>query len=298
MVGKVEAFQEYALQRDEALICEFCKCVEDLADCVTKLISLMERYDCEDGKNVAPLPNPDGFVQTLDKIAEDLASLEAVAEGDHSAERLKKLGVLEARNQITKDLRDMGQQGGYFRLMRERINRDRILDIYGQISSGVLKLQSIAASGYPWTSIFLGELLMPFVNYLLNEEIFPPEVAGQPVTFASVTIWRQMRRILWDASDAARLDSGRGHRVARLRTERRVGRPYDRPTEELLWWAYSQDVTIAELARMLVDANLDRDQTGSTAARVRAERKRLAMFQGNQQRKRALHAASVGIKSS
>lgn len=294
--SKAQAFLEYALTSNAEAVRRFQKHCETLANHITNVIMLMERHGFEDGKVGLPT-NLDGFDEKLDELTERLKKIDNLVGKtnlDYLTElnRLKEFGLLEERLQIKKEIRDMGRPGGYFWQWQKIEGGDSIRTECAQIIMEVTKIEAIEGEFYndilsQCTWVYLENLYRPFCEYLDNKKLF----FNKTGTLPSVTIWRQVRRLVWDASDAVSERVGRGH-MSRLRSPR-VGNPSDEATRTLVLWAFACSLTTDELARMLVMEGLDRDRSGTPAARIRREKKRLAQYPRNKRSKP--QAPPVGI---
>lgn len=125
---------------------------------------------------------------------------------------------------------------------------------------------------------------------LLRE--FPPHWPDRPDVreeISNIATWRQVRQEIWELSDnlayfvdfsSETLKWRRGGPNKNRQHVAMAGRPVDIATAQLLVlisrikWE-TRPVTIAELARILVEEDLDRSREGTKAARIRREKKRL-----------------------
>lgn len=145
------------------------------------------------------------------------------------------------------------------------------------------------------TSEYLWNLYQPFINSL--RPWFECEL---PTTIPTTDEFKQIRRVLWDASaeviQYARFAefeiSSREHKVPEG-----PGRRIQWPTQHLVAWARFELVAFDALARMLVEADIDRNQSGTAAARIRRETKRLRAYLSNNQKKSSAASSPVDMES-
>lgn len=257
MDSKQKAFLRYALDSDWEMLLEYRKSCDDFADHITKLIALMERFGCEDG------------------ILIDF--------GLHGT----------AKGGVANNLRDQCQA---------------VID-----KGPALVTFTDSATCYPLTrdhllkcSGFLA-LLQPALA------VFDSQDFRRRVDLGTAITWRQIRSALWDVSDrfyrfsyypselisqnpsSRWVDTENPHRVWKTPEElpddveeatlvKGPGAHVDLATPKLLEWASGEGITIAYLARMLVEVDLDRERSGSPAVRTRREKKRLDRYQKNKRK--------------
>lgn len=266
------ALQSYALHCDITTLSASRQRCESLANRITKLISLMERYSCEDGNIESPGSRLDEGIERA------ISRPGPMRNGDDPPEVVAE--IKEEFDQLFKEFQKAAPLGdendtGLGYVLINIAKRELTLE-YGKILGDLLQIIDLSAPCSSWTLVYLENSYRPLLLKLQSWA----EICRPRTIIPGVTVWRQLRRILWDVSDELNRHIQRGYCMDIEREFRpsQAGRPVDFPTLDLIFWARCR-ITIGQLASMLVEADLDRDRTGSRAVRIRRERKRLVTFE-------------------
>lgn len=310
MDGKQEAFLEYALDSDLDTIANFWQHCDAEAAVITRLITTMERYGFEDGTLAIPTAS-EALKEKLRQHSIRLREIHDAAGGCFvSSQRLKDLGYAEERCKIMQDYQAL--RHGILRQLKQNrrgldLLKTQLMEFY-DLCMRTISMLSDDVNCFPLTS----QYLLSLYSSSLRHEI----ARNSPETGSTSPIaeWREHRRILWEICDVLH---DRAERAAQRKVKRpQAGQRRDQATSELVHWAFAQGVSIDELARMLVELDLDKERKGdmarmlaeeeqdnegtsSIAARIRREKKRLLQSQRNKEKIQmpAARNASVGIKS-
>lgn len=304
--GKQEAFLEYALDSDLDTIANFWQHCETQAAVITDLITTMERYGFEDGNLAIPMISEEIKEKfRLNDIR--LREIHDAAGGCFvSSQRLKDLGYAEERCKIVQDYYAF-RYGILRQLKQKRRGKDLIhtqhLELYYQ-RTRIINMLFDDVKCFPLTRHYLLSLYRTSVRHEMSGQY------GETRSTSPVAEWREHRRILWEICD---LLHDRAERAAQRKIKKsQAGQPRDQATSELVHWAFGQGISIDELARMLVELDLDKERKGdmarmlaeeeldnegtsSIAARIRREKKRLLQSQRNQEKFQAKNTVPVGI---
>lgn len=271
------AFTNYALACDAELLDDIWKGLEDLADQITKLITLMERYGCEDGL-LSDYQVSAHFIHKIKRVEARGEKIWNLAGMCAPPERLKELGLLDEQCQFQKEMSEL--RGGEVRSeLGTRNGRGlvaqqdaQILRLFGELHDVVLKCSLV-------TNFHFSSAYNEFLTFILDES--PWRHGALP----SVATWKQSRRNLWKMADLLYENTKKRRREY---SEKRPGHPRHGHTEDLFYVAASQNLAIPELARMLVELNLDPDdgkRPNTIPRRIERQRKILTTFVDNREKK-------------
>lgn len=288
-MGTQDQIRNYALESDAALILEFQRRCEALADLIAKQIALMERCYCEDGNIDWPERR---LYYAINRV---LLSHPLPINGVDPPEVKKQISIEIGLvfDEFNKEIDlEYSQSKEY---IKKQGKRKQVILCF----ENIIKESAIFANTWTkcnrLTSEYLWNLYQPFMNAL------GPWFEGDlPTTIPTTAEFRQIRRVLWDAS-AEVTQYARLAEMEILSREHKVpegpGRRIDWPTQHLVAWARFEPVALDELARMLVEADIDRNQAGTAAARIRRETKRLRAYLSNKQKKSPAASSPVDMES-
>lgn len=261
MDSKPLAIEHYALFSDRAALTAYRDCCEGTADQITKLVVLMERYNCEDGVN---------WTSELHRLC------------DLHEELLKNRNSWNWLENITKSEMPNGEVSQFNKQVHLVLSLKAEID---QCSKSLGPLDDAFHACNPCTRAYL----VNSHQRLLDTLGTVTEKSGAQIT---ATTWRQARRILWDLS--AELYGP----ITWKEDPKWVGRPPDGKTEWLVRWAEEEDVSLVDVARMIVEADADPDdgkRPRTIPGRIRKETARLRTYVSNQKKKSSAKPPPVEI---
>lgn len=297
MDGLKQAIKKYAFCSDAGAVSDYYDCCEQLADQITRLIVLMERYGCEDGSLVALKhrePNPTKLRDAMKAHLYAQIDLAGVPETYEQAMCELRQGIEDLQAFVRPD----GEYGQYLEHQRAAAH---IVVACQNVMDCVPTLSAAFDNCSHATRAYLRTSYVQFSDTLARERKH-----REPDRLLPAATWRQLRRMLWDvcsgeyvayvknATSTGLLDEpdARADTLEYLgvvRKRKAAGRPADLSISALVVWADLYEVSMKDLARMLVEADLDRDRARvpkpSTAARIRKETKRLVTYSSNRAKK-------------
>lgn len=285
------ALIDYAVVYDREAISEFWQHCENLAGHITQLIALMERYGAEDG-NIPPRGSSEPLAQKLYQRIESSEKVKLSTQVHTPLERIKKLGFL-----INEECPSLTEKHSINAEIRSIVKQHDGLNLFADqyvlvINTGLAEMFSLEKKCSRLIWRLLGIVFMDVHEFLQAEVKKCKSGLGsmRPANlFPTTAEWKRIRQHLWSISDDVRQYTKYADWATQAHQRR--GRPFDRATHALLHWARSQNISNAELARSLVEVDLDREREGSESARIRRETKRLVTFLDNK-KKAADRAAS------
>lgn len=282
-----DQIRHYALESDAALIFEFQRNCEALADLITKQIALMERCYCEDGNIDWPERRLHYAIYRV--LLSQPRSINGIDPPEVTKQLSIEIGLVfdefkkELNFEYTLSKEYAKKQGKRQQVI---LCLEKIIEESATLPNNWLECNKI-------TSEYLWNLYHPIIN-----ELKPWFVCELPTTIPTTAEFKQIRRVLWDAS-AEVIQYARFAESEILDREHKVpegpGRRINWPTKHLVAWASFEPVAFDALARMLVEADIDRNQSGTAAARIRRETKRLRAYLSNNQKKSSAASSPVGI---